>query len=108
MERIRAAAELSPEQAGDWEVLKTTWDREIADAQQEQWGELLVELMQHIPNELAAGKNERALQVHACRDAASVGRRARVKRSRDNTSVMPRGHGWAPVGAPKHLWSQGI
>ena len=37
MERIRAAAELSPEQAGDWEVLKTTWDREIADAQQEQW-----------------------------------------------------------------------
>ena len=55
MERIRAAAELSPEQANDWEALKTTWDREMADARQEKWGELLAELMQHIPNELAAG-----------------------------------------------------
>ena len=38
MERIRAAAELSPEQANDWEFFKTTWDREMADAQQEKWG----------------------------------------------------------------------
>ena len=106
--RLVAAAELSPEQANDWELFKTTWDREMADAQQEKWGELFAELMQHILNDLAAGKKRGALQVHACRDAASVGRRARVKRSRDNTSVMPRGHGWAPVGGPKHLWSQGI
>ena len=38
MERIRAAAELSPEQANDWEFFKTTWDREMADAHQEMWG----------------------------------------------------------------------
>ena len=38
MDRIRAAAELSPEQANDWEFFKTTWDREMADAQQEKWG----------------------------------------------------------------------
>ena len=58
MERIRAAAELSPEQVNDWEFFKTTWDREMADAQQEKWGELFAELMQHILNELAAGKKE--------------------------------------------------
>ena len=58
MDRIRAAAELSPEQANDWEFFKTTWDREMADAQQEKWGELFAELMQHILNELAAGKKE--------------------------------------------------
>ena len=56
MERIRAAAELSLEQANDWEFFRAAWDREMADAQQEKWGELLAELMQHIPNELAAGK----------------------------------------------------
>ena len=66
MERIRAAAELSPEQANDWEFFKTTWDREMADAQQEKWGELFAELMQHILNELGAGKT-RALSefMHA-------------------------------------------
>ena len=58
MERIRAAAELSPEQVIDWEFFKTTWDREMADAQQEKWGELFAEVMQHILNELAAGKKE--------------------------------------------------
>ena len=36
--------------------MKTTWDREMADAQQEKWGELFAELMQHILNELGAGK----------------------------------------------------
>ena len=58
MEHIRAAAELSPEQANDWEFFKTTWDREMADAHQDKWGELFAELMQHILNELAAGKKE--------------------------------------------------
>ena len=47
---------LSPERANDWEFFKTTWDREMADAQQEKWGELFAELMQHILNELGAGK----------------------------------------------------
>ena len=56
MERIRAAAALSPEQATDWEFFKTTWDREMADAHQEQLGELFAELMQHILNELGSGK----------------------------------------------------
>ena len=62
MERIRAAAELSPEQANDWEFFKTTWDREMAEAQQGKWGELFAELMQHLLNELGAGKT-RALSV---------------------------------------------
>ena len=67
MERIRAAAELTHEQANDWEFFKTTWDREMADAQQEKWGELFAELMQHILNELAAGKKKEALSkfMHA-------------------------------------------
>ena len=60
MERIRAAAELSPEQANDWEFFKTTWDREMADAQQEKWGDIFAELVQHILNELAAGKKRRS------------------------------------------------
>ena len=56
MERIRQSAELSPEQANDWEFFKTTWDREMADAQQEKWGELFAELMKHMLNELGSGK----------------------------------------------------
>ena len=58
MERIRAAAELSLEQANAWEFFRAAWDREMADAQQEKWGELFAEVMQHILNELAAGKKE--------------------------------------------------
>ena len=66
MERIRAAAALSPEQATDWEFSKTTWEGDMADAQQDTWGELFAELMQHILNELGAGKT-RALSefMHA-------------------------------------------
>ena len=58
MDRIQAAAELSLEQANDWELFRAAWDREMAGAQQETWGELFAELMQHILNELAAGKKD--------------------------------------------------
>ena len=60
MERIRAAAALSSEQATDWDFFKTAWDREMADAQQEKRGELFAELMQHILKELAARKKRRS------------------------------------------------
>ena len=66
MERIRASAELSPEQCCDWEFFKPTWDSERADGWQEKWGETFAELMQHILNDLGAGKT-RALSefMHA-------------------------------------------
>ena len=37
MERIRAAAELSLEQANGWEFFRAACDREVAGAQQEKW-----------------------------------------------------------------------
>ena len=60
MERIRAAAELSIEQANDWEPFRTTWDKEMAGAHKETWGELFAELMQHMLNELGAGEKTRS------------------------------------------------
>ena len=38
MERLRRVATLSPQQTADWEYFKTTWDRTMAAATEEDWG----------------------------------------------------------------------
>ena len=62
LQRLRKAAELSPEQTSQWEYFKTTWDREMAEAHEEDWAELFAELVQQVLNDLAEGRSN-ALSV---------------------------------------------
>ena len=62
LQRLRKAAELSPEQTSQWEYFKTTWDREMAEAHGEDWAELFAELVQQVLNDLAEGRSN-ALSV---------------------------------------------
>jgi len=43
LQRLRRAAELSPQQTSQWEYFKTNWDREMAEAHGEDWAELFAE-----------------------------------------------------------------
>ena len=62
LQRLRRAAELSPEQTSQWEYFKTTWDREMAEAHGEDWAELFAELVQKVLNDLGEGRSN-ALSV---------------------------------------------
>ena len=62
LQRLRKAAELSPEQTTQWESFKINGDREMADAHGEGWAELFAELVQHVLNDLIEGRNN-ALSV---------------------------------------------
>ena len=62
LQRMRRAAELSPEQTSQWEFFKTTWDREMAEAHGEDWAELFAELIQQVLNDLTEGRRN-ALSV---------------------------------------------
>ena len=61
-QRLRRAAELSPEQTSQWEYFKTIWDREMAEAHGEDWAELFAELVRKVLNDLAEGRSN-ALSV---------------------------------------------
>ena len=62
LQRLRKAAELSPEQTSQWEYFKTTWDREMAEAHGEDWAELFAEMVQQVLNDLGEGRSN-ALSV---------------------------------------------
>ena len=55
MERLRRVAALSPQQTADWEYFKTTWDKTMATATEEDWAEMFAEIVQNIVNELTVG-----------------------------------------------------
>ena len=56
LERLRKAAELSPQQTSHWDYFKTTWDAEMAAAHGEDWAPLFAEMMQKLVEDLLAGK----------------------------------------------------
>ena len=62
LQRLRKAAELSPEQTSQWEFFKTTWDREMAEAHGEDWAELFAQMVQQVLNDLSEGRGN-ALSV---------------------------------------------
>ena len=62
LQRVRRAAELSPEQTSQWEFSKITWDREMAAAHGENWAELFAQLVQQVVNDLTEGRRN-ALSV---------------------------------------------
>ena len=45
LQRLRRAAELSPEQTSQWDLFKNSWDREMAEAHGEDWAELFAQLV---------------------------------------------------------------
>ena len=56
LQRVRKAAELSPEQTGQWDYVKTVWDQKMAEAHGENWAQLFAELIQKVLNDLADGR----------------------------------------------------
>ena len=62
LQRLRRAAELSPEQTSQWEDFTITWDREMAGAHGEDSAELFAELVRKVLNDLAEGRSN-ALSV---------------------------------------------
>ena len=62
LERLRKAAELSPEQTSQWDFFKTMWDRQMAEAHGEEWAELFAQLVQQVLNDLGEGRRN-ALSV---------------------------------------------
>ena len=62
LQRLRKAAELSPDQTSQWELFRTTWDREMAEAHGEDWAELFAQLVQKVLDDLSEGRRN-ALSV---------------------------------------------
>ena len=62
LQRLRRAAELSPEQTSQWEYFKTTWDQEMAETFGVDWAELFAEYVQQVLNDLKEGRSD-ALSV---------------------------------------------
>ena len=60
LQRVRLIADLSLDQANDWDYFKVTWDKEMAEAKGEEWGALFAEIVQHVLDELSTG-NRNAL-----------------------------------------------
>ena len=56
LERVRLVAELSPEQRNDWDYFKENWDKAQGEAHGEDWAAVFAETMQHVLNELEAGR----------------------------------------------------
>ena len=65
LQRVRRAAELSPEQTSQWQFFKITWDREMAAAHGENWAELFAQLVQQVVNDLTEGRrNALSVSMH--------------------------------------------
>ena len=58
LQRVRRAAELSPEQTGQWGYFKTVWDRLMAEIHGEEWAQLFAEMVQQALDELGAGHSD--------------------------------------------------
>ena len=56
MERLRRVAPLTPQQTADWEYFKTTWDKTMSTATNEDWAQIFAHLVQNIINDLTAGR----------------------------------------------------
>ena len=56
LERVRAAAQLSPEQLNDWEYFKTNWDKAMAESHCVNWTKLFAEIVQNVLEELEGGE----------------------------------------------------
>ena len=57
LERVRQAAHLSPQQTGQWEYFRNTWDQAMAEAHGEEWAELFAEMIQQALNDLSEGRS---------------------------------------------------
>ena len=57
LQRLRRAAELSPEQTSQWEYFITTWDREMAEAHGEDWAGLFAQWVQEVLDDLGEGRS---------------------------------------------------
>ena len=62
MERVRSAAELSPEQRNDWDIFKAERDKAMAEIHGEGWAELFAQMVQQVLNDLSEGRGN-ALSV---------------------------------------------
>ncbi len=56
MERLRNVADITPEQTGEWEYFKQTWDDTMARIHGESWAELFAQIIQEVLEKLQAGK----------------------------------------------------
>ena len=56
MERLRRVASLTPQQTADWEYFKTTWDKTMSTATNEDWAQIFAQIVQNIINHLTAGR----------------------------------------------------
>ena len=56
LDRVRAIAQLSPQQTNDWEFFKTSWDKVMAETHGENWARLFAEMIQHVIKELEDGR----------------------------------------------------
>ena len=56
LQRLRRAAELSPDQTSQWEYFKTTWDQENAETSGADWAELFAQYVQQVLNDLEGGR----------------------------------------------------
>ena len=48
LQRLRRAAELSPEQTSQWEYFKAIWDREMAGSHGEDWAEIFAQMVKQV------------------------------------------------------------
>ena len=71
LQRVRKAAELSPEQTTQWEFFRTSWDREMAEAHGEDWAELFAQLVQQVLNDMTEGRSN-ALSVFMHNETSRV------------------------------------
>jgi ATPase subunit of ABC transporter with duplicated ATPase domains len=62
LERVRAVAELSPEQTNNWHLFKIAWDEAMAVFHGDTWGETFAQMMKTVLDDLLAGKTD-ALSV---------------------------------------------
>ena len=60
MNQIKNIAGLSREQHGQWNAFQQNWDKFMAEAYKDQWGQRFAEAMQYIMQQLNAG-NDMAL-----------------------------------------------
>ena len=62
LQRLRRAAELSPEQTSQWEYFKAIWDRKMAEAHGDNRAVVFADLVQHVLSDIGEGRSN-ALSV---------------------------------------------
>ena len=58
LNKVRRAAELSPEQTGQRGCFKTVWDRGMAEIHGEEWAQLFAEMAQQVLDDLGEGHRD--------------------------------------------------